>query len=316
MTVPSGCEYGCGKWCADELPDWEDQEGCKNGHSHCKLQVADCMKTAGWPDVMKCFDFSVWCKDMGSYCGSWKKGNKCSKKDWFGYKPPKGGKPPKVTTTVVPCKPTSTRTSTRMTTTAKTSTKVTTTTRRTSSSTTTTRCPIPSVTNICKQPTNKQLGYGPENPVGDIDLPIVTCNDLRDDYNKGNVFKLYTNKDSRKCPGYTRPQCSNACVDACKEQWTQCEATYVEGCKDNDKVEDPKKGGGLFDWLFGWLPRKRDGQDRSYFAYHVAPTKRTWNWVDKSPAAKNKCKAQYDDCVAINKNIDVRDKCPRWGFGF
>ncbi|KAK0711071.1 WSC domain-containing protein [Lasiosphaeris hirsuta] len=56
--------------------------------------------------------------------------------------------------------------------------------------TTTSQIPIPTPTNICKEPTNAQRGYSPGNPVGDIDLPIVTCNDLASEHAK-YPFKLY-----------------------------------------------------------------------------------------------------------------------------
>ena len=303
MTVPSKCEYGCGKWCSDDLPDWKDKPSCDDGHSHCKLQVADCLSNAGWPAAMSCFEYAGWCADIKAYCAGVPKGGKCSKKDCFGKKPPKGGKPPTTTTTWVPCKATSTTSS------APTSTG--------------TQCPIPTPTGICIQPTSQKYGYGPGNPVGGIELPALTCNDIRADYNAGNVFKLYTNKDSKKCGSYTRPKCSNACADACKKQYDQCSATYAQGCKDND---NSRKGGNKFSYWRRDALLKRAVDDVSYFAYAreaaSSPEKRTLyglygkGWTDDWNTASNKCKTQYDDCVATNKNVNPRDKCLKYGEGW
>jgi hypothetical protein len=295
VTIPSQCEYGCGNWCSDDLPDWEDTNGCTNGHSHCKLQVADCFSNAGWPNAMNCFDFAGWCSDIKGYCGSVPKGGKCSKKDCYGKKPPKGGKPPTTTTTKVPCKPTSTSSA------------------RPSSSTTPPTCPMPEPTNVCKQPSSDKYGYGPGRPVGGIELPVVTCNDIKSDYSAGNVFKLYDNKDSSKCRSYKPPQCSNACADACKAQYDQCQATYAQGCKKN---EDERKGGNKYwNWRRDATPR-----ERSYFDYaaDTSPAKRTygWGWNDSWSTAASKCKTQYDDCLAENKNVSYKTKCTSYCTGW
>ena len=298
VTVPSKCEYGCGKWCSDDLPDWNDKSSCDNGHSHCKLQVADCFTYAGWPSAMNCFDFSSWCSDIKGYCGSVPKGGKYSKKDCFGKKPPKGGKPPATTTTYVPCKPASTSTALP--------------------SSATTQCPIPTATNICVQPSSKKYGYGPGNPVGGIEIPVVTCNDIKSDYNAGNIFKLYSDKDSKKCGSYTRPKCNNACADACKKQYDQCSATYVQGCKDNG---NGYAGSKFSSWRRDALLTRRDV---SYFDYAAesSPEKRTLfglfgkGWTDDWSTASNKCKTQYNDCLAENKYVNPRDKCTKYGEGW
>lgn len=301
-TIPSSCEYGCGKWCNQEIPDWNDQAGCKNSHSNCKLQIAACFKSAGFPDSMDCFNYGSWCSSIGDYCStSPSKGKDYGKKDCFSRKPPTGGKPPTTKTITVPCGPT---------TTAKTTTKTTTTAKTSTTTTSTSKCPIPTVTNICKQPTNNQYGYKPGNPVGGIDLPVVTCNDLKSDFSQ-KPFKLYTDGDSSKCGSYTRPQAPNACADACKVQYDQCTATYAQGCK---------SGGANAGYWDKWFPgsskpRHRAARDALEPVSEVLE-KRTFGWNSDYNGALNKCKAQYGDCLNQNKGVNVNGKCGSWGSGW
>ncbi|KAJ2984823.1 hypothetical protein NUW58_g5858 [Xylaria curta] len=133
----------------------------------------------------------------------------------------------------------------------------------------TSSCPVPTPTGICIQPTNKKYGYGPGKPVGGIALPIVTCNNIKNDWKAGNVFKLYSDKDSQKCPSYTRPKCPSACVDACKTQFQQCESVYTEGCK-------------------------------------------TGRFTQPYKDADAACKAQYSDCLAVNKYVKGDGHCTTW----
>ncbi|KAK3375012.1 WSC domain-containing protein [Podospora didyma] len=270
-TAAPTCEYKCGKWCSSPLPDWDDVPGCKDGHSNCKLQVAACFKYAGFPDNLECFDYGSWCAGVSNYCGGVPKGGKCSKKEYIVKKQPKGYKPPTTTVITVPCKATST---------AKTTT--------TSSSTTKVQ---PSPTNICKQPTNKQYGYGPDSPVADIDLPIVTCNDLSKDFSK-YPFKLYNENQSSQCKSYPRNSCTNACADACKEQYDDCNDVYVQSCK--GKRSTPN--------YFHWA---RD-----------TVVKRTSGWTDSYNTAVNKCKQQYNDCLYVNRDSTGAGKCSSYGQGY
>jgi hypothetical protein len=242
------------------------------------VQVAACFKAAGWPGSLDCFDYAEWCKGIDSYCSSTCKKGKpgsCGKKDCFGKKPPKGN-PPVVTTSVYPC-PT-------------TSTKTTTTTKSTSSSS----C-IPSPTGICKQPTNWYLGYGPGSPVGGIELPVLTCNDIASDW-KNYPFKLYTNSDSKKCGQWPRPQVPSACAVACKEQYDDCVDVYAQGCK----TYNHKRSASYFDFA----------------ARGTSENKKRWNFGDSWGGATNKCKAQYDDCLAENKNVNAGTKCGSFGTGW
>ncbi|KAL5888685.1 hypothetical protein ACKVWC_003943 [Pyricularia oryzae] len=281
IVTPPKCEFKCGNWCSGELPDWDDQEGCKHGYSYCKLQIAACFKNAGFPGALKCFEFALWCGACGDYCNKAPK-NKCSKQDWFKQKPPAWGPgKPSTTTITAPCKPTAT-----------TPTKT-----QTTPATTSTKCPVPpTATNICKQPTNIWHGYKPGKPVGGIELPMVTCNDLKDDWHAGRPWKMYTDADSRKCMSYPHLAVPNACRDACKEQYDDCKETYAEGCR--QQSENPGFGLGL-----SW-PFKRSLAGR------------TWGWIDTWKSAMDKCHAQYSDCLIVNKNAAAKGKCHAWGSGW
>jgi hypothetical protein len=271
-VVPPTCEYKCGKWCSSPLPDWDDVKTCKAAWSHCAVQVASCFKHAGWPEVLNCFDFGEWCADVNKYCDSKPRGG-CRKGDFWGKKPPKGGhNPPKTVTVTTTCAPTATVT------------------KPTTPTSTSTRCPIPTPTNICIQPSNLLLGYRPGKPVGGIEMPVVTCNDLGEDW-PHYPFKQYTDVDTRKCRKYQRNKCPSACADACKEQYEDCVDVYAEGCR-----RKPNK------------PR-----DANYFDFHSSVEKRTFGWFDNYSGAILKCKAQYSDCLRTNRHVTGAGKCPRYG---
>ncbi|EJT81714.1 hypothetical protein GGTG_01690 [Gaeumannomyces tritici R3-111a-1] len=294
VTTPK-CEYKCGNWCSGELPNWENQNDCKSASSNCKLQVAACFKQAGWPGAAECFGFQQWCDSCDKYCKQPPK-NKCSKGDWFNQKPPvKGpsGKPTTKTITV-PCKPTTTSKPPH---TTSMPTKPTTTTKP-SMPNTTYKCPVPTVTNICKQPTSWKDNYGPGNPVGGIELPVVTCNDIKREHQSGKQWKLYTDSDSSKCPGYSHGGVPNACQDACKEQYDDCVKVYAEGCK----AKDSNKG--------GW------GGSPNGWPWKRSIAGRTVSFPDSWSTANNKCRSQYNDCLAVNKGVNSGGKCSSWGQGW
>lgn len=280
-VVPPTCEYKCGKWCSSPLPDWSDDKTCKGAWSNCALQVASCFKGAGWPEVLDCFDFGEWCGDISKYCDSKPSGG-CRKSDFWGKKPPKGGSnPPKTITVTTTCAPATT-----------TKPAGTTTTTKPASTSSTTKCPVPTPTNICVQPSNGYYGYGPGKPVGGIEMPVVTCNDLAADW-PGYPFKGYSDPDSRKCRKYPRNGCTNACADACKEQYEDCVDVYAEGCR-----RKPNRG-----------------RDASYFEFAQADglERRTWRWNDSWNGAVDKCKAQYSDCLRVNRGVTGAGKCPKFG---
>ncbi|KAL2201413.1 WSC domain-containing protein [Corynascus similis CBS 632.67] len=279
-VVPPKCEYKCGKWCSSPLPDWDDAKSCKKAWSTCAIQVASCFKQAGWPDVLDCFDFGEWCADISKYCDSNPRGG-CRKGDFWGKKPPKGGaQPPTTITVTTTCAP------------ATSTTPPATSTTQPPASSTTTKCPVPTPTNICVQASDWLFGYGPGKPVGGIEMPIVTCNDLAEDWPQF-PFKGYTDLESHKCRKYQRNQCTNACTDACKEQYEDCVAVYAEGCK----------------------RKSNKGRDTSYFEFHGSSgvEKRTLSrWHDSYSGAITKCKAQYSDCLRVNRGVTGAGKCPKF----
>ncbi|KAH6694087.1 WSC domain-containing protein [Plectosphaerella plurivora] len=276
IVTPPKDEYCCGKWCSSPLPDFGDLGSCLISKAKCKIQVASCLKYAGWPAALECFDFGKWCGNVSTYCSSkCKKGKpgSCSKKECFSQKPPKGGNKPTTTMKTVPC------------------------------ATTTTVPPTPDVpepTNICIQPTNRLYGYGPGKPVGDVELPFVSCNDLADDW-KQNPFKLYWHTDSRKCKPFKRPQVPGACADACKEQFDSCKDVYAKGCS-------------------SWGPGRKSRRSGSLMATSMSPNPAAIEkrflfglFKDSFGTATLKCKAQYTDCLKVNKNVTGAGKCTTYG---
>jgi hypothetical protein len=283
-VVPPQCEYKCGKWCSSPLPDWDDDKSCKGAWSHCTLQVASCFKHAGWPDVLNCFDFGEWCGDISKYCDS-KPWGGCRKSDFWGKKTPKGGpQPTKPTTITTTCAPTTTSKPT----------------------TSPTKCPVPTPTNLCVQPTSWLHGYGPGKPVGGIEMPVVTCNDLAADW-PNFPFKQYNEADTRQCRKYPRNKCVDACKEACKEQYDDCVDVYAEGCKRNGGGGS----GGDKGWSWPWGHRARDVEGKSYFEFATSVEKRTFKWNDSWDGATKKCKAQYSDCLKENRGVTGAGKCPK-----
>ena len=272
VTLPPTCEYKCGKWCSSPLPDWDSPTSCFPSHANCFLQISACFKQAGWPGALECFGFAEWCSSLSNYCkGSSKPGGICSKKDFWNHKPPSvpgggPGTPPMTTVITVPCLPVSTGKPTGTTTTT---TKPATSTKPVTTTTTSTQCPIPTSTSLCKPPKDNKP------PVGGIPLPVVTCNDLRDSFNAGHPFKLYTDSDSSKCKAYSRSSFSSACLDACQEQYDDCVEVYAKGCKEGKYKED----------------------GTSYAGAIV------------------KCKEQYADCWVANWGVREERKCKVWGTG-
>lgn len=265
------CEYKCGKWCSSPLPIFGDKDSCFKAVSACAVQAASCFLHAGFPDSMNCFEFSNWCTSISSYCGSFCPGNKCSLPNCKSKYPPKNPPsgpyvpPPVVSTSVYTCPvPTST---------AKPST--------TSQKPSTTKCvPVPTKTNICKQPHNPGKGYTSTSPIGGLEIPILSCNNVYSDYKAGNYFKLYTYADTYKCPSYPNsgPKGpSKGCHDACDSQYAICVSTYAEGCRS-------KKG-------------KR-------------------GFPDTYSSANNKCLNQRNDCYDANNGVSTVGRCGSWNSGW
>ncbi|KAK0623035.1 WSC domain-containing protein [Immersiella caudata] len=272
QTVQPTCEYKCGNWCSKPIPTWSDIPSCKAAYSNCKLQVASCFKSAGWPGSLGCFGFSLWCSSLERYCSTTSRGG--SKSSYCEKSPPNNPEPPKTIITITTtCAP------------AATLTRISTSTKPTTSATI---CPIPTPSNICKQPTSKKYNFSPSNPVGGIDMPIVTCNDLSTDHPR-NPFKLYASPDTRKCKSFARNQTPSACAAACKEQYEDCIEVYAETCRRGGK--GPKSRAVIeLEVRTVWF-----GED-----YHTATTR---------------CNVQYDDCLAVNRGVSGSGKCTEFGRG-
>ncbi|CAM1505383.1 Fc.00g110200.m01.CDS01 [Cosmosporella sp. VM-42] len=272
ITLPSDCEYKCGSWCAPSVPDFQNGNDCLNTYKTCAKQVAACFKKAGWPGALGCFDFSSWCKNIKGFCGSTcSGGRKCAKKDCLSKYKPVGGSSIKTTTSVGPCA------ATTSTVPAAAATSV-----------------APEPTNICKQPTNTQMGYGPGNPVAGIDLPLVGCNDIKSDFTQ-KPFKLYTDSNSSKCNGYSRNNQLSACTDACKEQYNNCQNVYVTSCKNLNGKN-----------YFARRELEASGIEKRWF--------NKWSG-DKWQTASSKCATQYADCLYENKKVNAATHCTKWGTG-
>ncbi|EFQ28557.1 WSC domain-containing protein [Colletotrichum graminicola] len=273
IVTPPTCEYGCGNWCNKNLPDFDDADSCTKASNSCKLQVSACLGS-GWPGSAGCMDFKAWCNDIGSYCTNSCKGKgSCSKKDCFVKKAPKGYKPGTTSVSTFPCpsKPTSTV------------------------SAAPTVVPPPP-TGLCKQPSSFWYGYGPGKPVGGIEIPFVTCNDIAADFKAGNKFKLYTKSDSRSCKSFGSNNVPNACQEACQEQYNQCQNTYAQGCK---------------------AYNNRRGRRDDAVVYARAPEfAKRWFFSDSYSVAINKCKIQYNDCLSENRVSFAANKCGSFGTGY
>ncbi|KAF7547989.1 hypothetical protein G7046_g8830 [Stylonectria norvegica] len=271
VVLPSDCEYKCGNWCAPSLPDFQDATTCQTAYKTCAKLVSSCFQNAGWPAALNCFDFNSWCSGVQTYCTGSCQGKKCSKASCVKNNAPSGTAAPSSTTTVVPC------VATTSTIPAVSQTSV-----------------VPVPTNICVQPSSDRFNYGPGNPVAGIEMPLVSCNDIKNDF-ASKPFKLYSATSSSQCGSYSRAQSNSACADACKVQYTNCQAVYVQSCKSLNS--------------------------RSYFARRALEAqgieKRWFNrWSgDSWQSASSKCTIQYADCLGENWNVNAQNRCQNWGTG-
>ncbi|KAF7897095.1 hypothetical protein EAF00_005323 [Botryotinia globosa] len=214
VTTPTPtCEYKVGNWCSNPLPPFTDQNSCLAAANTCLVQLTSCLLSAGFPGSLQCLQFSSWCQEIESYCGSYCPGSSCSNNGCKSRHPPAGYTPPviSVKTSIYTC-PTSIQTSTS---------------KPTSTSSI---APLPTCNNICVQPNNPSQGYSSYSPVGSIPIPCYTCNNLQPEYNSGYPFKLYKARNSEDSPSYQRPDCGQGCQDACDAQYESCVGTYAQGC--------------------------------------------------------------------------------------
>ncbi|KAL8826061.1 MAG: hypothetical protein Q9191_004032 [Dirinaria sp. TL-2023a] len=141
---------------------------------------------------------------------------------------------------------------------------------------TTTQAPVPTVSSICSLPNgDSNSGYSNGACVGGIKPPALTCNNLQSTFSQ-YPFKLYTDKDSSKCGGYSRNTVPQGCKDACQAQYNSCLGTYATSCK---------------------------GQQQR-------------GSLDSYDSASTKCKNQYQDCLKINSNTGGGNRCKQFGVGW
>lgn len=312
VVAPPKCDFGCGKFCYT-LPEWKDSKGCSDAWSHCMVNVASCYVKAGIPDALNCIGFAQWCSKVKDFCGASPRGNKDScTKAWPPVKPTL--KPELTTTTMtVACANVATTSQVAAVSSNKplTSAKpvaLTTTTLTTPApvTTATTTCAIATPTGICQQPKNAASGYDVHSPLGGIKLPALTCNNVEAEHKAGNIYKLYTEQDTRKCASFKAPQVADACSQACRAQYSQCVSVYAEGCRTKGKYNGKTFG-------LGYSPNGVfiSAQPRSY-PMLGARTEVATKFVDTYDGAKTKCVQQWRDCLTINKSA-VSDKCRKYG---
>lgn len=136
--------------------------------------------------------------------------------------------------------------------------------------------------------------YGPGNPVGKVELPLVGCNDLKDGF-KNRPFKLYDATDSRQYKSYRRFQTNDACAEACKAQYDDYVNVYVESRK--------RLSGKNY---FARLSLEKVGIESRWFNFF----NEGWD------TANTKCKAQYSDYLVENRNVDINARCNSFGSGY
>ncbi|KAJ6262673.1 hypothetical protein Dda_3485 [Drechslerella dactyloides] len=158
---------------------------------------------------------------------------------------------------------------------------------------------VPSSTNACATPT----GY--PNPVGGCKAPVVSCNDDRDDYNRGKCYKVFVSKKKNECGSYGRNDLKTACLDACKSQYDNCRVQYA-GSTNKPRMNK----------------YRNKYVKRSDVSESAELSKRTfgyyWSWIGSNNyntynSACDQCKKQYDACVDAQKNVNGNNYCKKYG---
>lgn len=255
-VIPPKCERQIGNWCAPPVPEWNNKLECLHSAKACLLRSASCFHGAGLKDSWRCFEYVKYCESIKLCCFKCGFGH-CKKGGCDACKPDPPSPP---VTQTIPCATTPTTTPTP------------------------TVCP-PAPTNICKE------GF-PGKPLCDIPLPVVSCNDQKEDFD-ANPYKLYDNAETSKCWKFPKPQLPNACSKACKQQY--------ESCAD----------AGLWQCAFKHKRNSIDSSAVAEVAANQSPNEdlhpRTFNWLWKV-----KCKAQLAACLKANAWVDPKDKCKKW----
>ncbi|KAK8066488.1 glyoxal oxidase precursor [Apiospora hydei] len=319
LVTPPKCEYKCGeKFCSLPLRTWDDEQGCTEAYSACKLQVPGCFKNAGWPNAMDCFNFHEWCTTIKYYC---------KKKSYYGSEFGKDHCFKNYPRPTAPTRrrPASTRASRRLPQ------------RRPRPHRCLARRPRPATASSPATTSTATASKSLWARFGCLSS-TATMSSL-------STEVLYTHQDSNKCSSWKRQHTPDACEAACKQQYSACKDTYARGCKNDGKDEQNKeygkgypghhrkgKGGGKWGGgHHGGGGKGKGGKGKGghggkgkgeYFEYaadsaHTAALEaRTHErWQNDGHKAEEACTQQYRDCVAINRDLKVpKDKCVKYGF--
>ncbi|EWC43779.1 hypothetical protein DRE_07344 [Drechslerella stenobrocha 248] len=266
-TTTTSCRTVCGGYCAPSLPTFTDKPSCEKLATKCWEQVDECQSRAQNPG--ECYKLATGCAVYSKYCQIKCVGRKCDKKDcdgWNGQYPPP--KPPG------PWKPT--------------------------------KGPKPpvhtptSTNNVCATPT----AY--PNPVGGCKFPVVSCNDDRTDYNRGNPFKVFSSWKSSQCASYDRGSVSQACIEACNVQYENCRIQYA-GSTNKPKMNKYFK-------LHKKSQEPALEKKGLFFNINIG-----WDWISSNNYntynnACEQCKKQRDACVAAQRSINGNKFCKKFGY--
>jgi transcription elongation factor len=169
---------------------------------------------------------------------------------------------------------------------------------------------VPTVSNICVQPHNPSKGYTRDSPCGGIELPCLTCNNIKAEFESGSQLKLYKSKDSSSCSKYNKPSVNQGCKDACLIQFNSCISTYAASCKS-------KKGGYSHSKISYSKASWGDNEnDKRTYGYSGEGGNNNDDGDDYDTASK-KCKYQYNDCLSVNVNVKLSgSRCANWNAGW
>lgn len=203
-----------GAFCSSSIPPFSDAYSCLRSFTACILQLSSCYRIAGYPDSLDCDGFDDYCSSLDGFCDRACPGPRCSLSGFrsSGYPGNQQQDTSSISTMTYACSSTPPASPAD-------------TNPASSVPPAYTALPVPTYSNICKQPDNPSNGYDSLTPVGKIPLPFLSCNNDRYDFNRGKPFKLYTSTDTSKCPSYQRSGDygpTRACQDACDLQYQSC----------------------------------------------------------------------------------------------
>ncbi|KAK7966598.1 WSC domain-containing protein [Apiospora aurea] len=285
LVTPPKCEYKSGeKFCSLPLRTWDDEQGCNEVHSACKLQVSGCFKNAGWPNAMDCFNFHEWCTTIKYYCK--KKsyyGSEFGKDHCFKNYPPADCPPHTTTTSVYPCKSTPPATPTTPPTAA-----------------------LPAGPDRLLQAAQQRQLY--------TDQDSSKCSSWKRQHTP-NACEAACKQQYLACKDTYARGCKNDGKDEQSKEYGRGYPGHQRKGKGGGKWGGGHRGGKGK----GGHGGKGKGE---YFEYaadsaHTAALEaRTHErWQNDGQKAEAACTQQYRDCVAINRDLKVlKDKCVDYGF--